>query len=160
MTTIYVVTAGAYSDYHIVGVYSTMELAERCKEAVGADEIEEYELDSGEFRLYDLGYKYWRVLFSGDTTNAKEYKTYNEEYPKKTRVEYNRGTKVFGVCLYAKDEKHAVKIASEIRAQVIANGVIDRYFAKMDEETDWRPQEYNKALNDFNIEELEAMHKD
>ena len=81
MTTIYVVTEGQYSDYHIVGLYSTIEMATKCKEAVNADDIEEFELDSGDFRLYDLGYKCWNVRFSGDVTEATECDYYQKEYP-------------------------------------------------------------------------------
>lgn len=50
MSKVYVVTSGCYSDYHIDGVYSTREAAEkRCAAWDGYDDpmIEEYELDDG-----------------------------------------------------------------------------------------------------------------
>jgi hypothetical protein len=43
---IYVLTAGEYSDYHIVGVFTTYELAQKYAEFSGADsQIESYSLD-------------------------------------------------------------------------------------------------------------------
>ncbi len=45
-TTIWLVSDGSYSDYHVLGIYSTHELAVAAKEAHNAyNEIEEWELD-------------------------------------------------------------------------------------------------------------------
>lgn len=159
MTTIYVVTEGQYSDYHIVGLYSTIEMATKCKEAVNADDIEEFELDSGDFRLYDLGYKCWNVRFSGDVTEATECDYYQKEYPMDSWVHYDRNTKTMSIVLYAKDEKHAVKIASEYRAQVIASSEIEKYYAKLDEENPERRLPYfQRKLKRLSIDELESKH--
>ena len=60
-TTIYVVTEGYYSDYSILGVYSTKEKAEQfaAKTRKYTDRhIEEYILDAG----YDLAVKGWTVF--------------------------------------------------------------------------------------------------
>ena len=161
MTTIYVVTEGQYSDYHIVGLYSTIEMATKCKEAVNADDIECFELNSGDFRLYDLGYKVWHVRFSGDVTEATEYDYYQEKYPMDSWVHYNRNTKTMSISLYAKDEKHAIKIASEYRAQVIASGEIEKYYAKLDEEDPDRHLPYfQRVLKKLSIEELESKHNE
>lgn len=43
--TIYVLTEGDYSDYHIIGVYSSMELANEAKVLYPKSRIEEYNLD-------------------------------------------------------------------------------------------------------------------
>jgi len=42
---IYVLTEGDYSDYHIVGVYSTPELAQEAQTLYPDSGIEEYDLD-------------------------------------------------------------------------------------------------------------------
>jgi hypothetical protein len=46
MTKVYIVTDGEYSDYHIVGVFSTREIAESVLRACYADGVEEHEVDS------------------------------------------------------------------------------------------------------------------
>jgi hypothetical protein len=46
MTSIYVLTEGDYSDYHIVGVYSTKELAKEAQSLYEHSQIEEYDLDN------------------------------------------------------------------------------------------------------------------
>jgi hypothetical protein len=43
--TIYILTEGEYSDYHIIGAYSSMELANKAKVLYPVSEIEEYDLD-------------------------------------------------------------------------------------------------------------------
>ena len=43
--TIYILTKGEYSDYYIIGAYSSMELANKAKVLYPASEIEEYDLD-------------------------------------------------------------------------------------------------------------------
>ena len=47
MSKIYLVTDGNYSDYHVLGAFSSMEKAEQAKLLYAADnDIEEYELDA------------------------------------------------------------------------------------------------------------------
>ena len=63
--TIYVLTEGSYSDYHIIGVYSTKELAEKAEFLYPDSEIEEYSLDN--VSQYPPNMKAWCVLFvNGD----------------------------------------------------------------------------------------------
>ena len=71
---IYVVTEGEYSDYHIVGVFSTRKLAKRCQSAVLADNIEEYPLDEGDYALYDAGYHRYCVTFNGSTVFGLDFR--------------------------------------------------------------------------------------
>ena len=47
MSKVYLVTDGDYSDYRVLGVYSSMEKAEHAKLLYAADnDVEEYELDA------------------------------------------------------------------------------------------------------------------
>lgn len=125
---VYVVTDGDYSDYHIVGVFSTKEAAEASR---GGD-VEEWQLDAIPPRSANLAvYKVdmWR---DGDVRDARKYGgTMNYRSPK---VEvYMSGTDnpdkpdTAHICVFcwARDDLHAIKIANECRAQLIATGEMD-----------------------------------
>ena len=43
---VYALSTGEYSDYHVLGIYSTEENAGKAKKAYGEASIEEYEIDS------------------------------------------------------------------------------------------------------------------
>lgn len=62
MAKVYVVTKGEYSDYHIVGVFSTIELAEKVNKDTKSDEIEVYELDSENVLSLEYGPVYRVVI--------------------------------------------------------------------------------------------------
>ena len=131
MTKIFVVTAGDYSDYHIVGAFSTRKIAEEYRYKLGADWVEEYEIDEITNSLYSGGYTRYYVSFNGDTTIVEEHKsTYENDHLDMKYVVTNRsrGAGNMNVYLFARDEQHAVKIASEVRSQIIASGVIEQFF--------------------------------
>lgn len=131
MNKVFVVTAGSYSDYHIVGVFSTKKLAEEYRYKLGADDVEEYELDGFAKSLYSKGYTRYLVWFRGDTTTVvdRDITFHNDHLGAKYIFTHrNRSSGDLDVELFAKDEKHAVKIASEIRSQIIASGVVEQFF--------------------------------
>jgi len=131
MKKVFVVTAGSYSDYHIVGVFSTKKLAEEYRCKLGADDVEEFELDGFAKSLYSKGYTRYLVWFRGDTTTVVDPDiTFHNDHldAKYIFTHRNRSSGDLDVELFAKDEKHAVKIASEIRSQIIASGVVEQFF--------------------------------
>ena len=131
MKKVFVVTAGSYSDYHIVGVFSTKKLAEEYRHKLGADDVEEFELDGFAKSLYSKGYTRYLVQFHGNIASVCERRsTYDLYRLDKKHIATNRNRKSgdLTVELFAKDEKHAVKIASEIRSQIIASGVVEQFF--------------------------------
>jgi len=148
--TIYVVTDGEYSDYHIVGVYSTRELAERCQSATLADNIEEYELDAVGYSLYDAGYRRYHVTFEGEQTYVEQSKM--DELAGQCIILFKGTPPRIRVTLYAKDEKYAVKIAADYRAQYIASGQYD-----LDVAENLRYSVFHD-LNDATIPELDCLH--
>ncbi len=116
---IFIATEGEYSDYHIIGVFSTRELAEKSGCA-----YEEWRIDSGRIE-HESGLKPFEVIiskngdiikvvsleFSGiDPIDEDTFNDFMGETPP-----YNLST-----YMWAKDEKHAIKIASERRAKYIA----------------------------------------
>lgn len=125
MTTIYLVTDGDYSDYRIVSAHSTKELAERAKELANADnDIEEWELDP-ELPQPPPGRLPWYVTMNRDgSTDYNSRRAIDEFAPGVEFVSgYFRdppGTWRLQVGCWARDEAHAVKIANEYRAALIA----------------------------------------
>lgn len=161
---IYVVAVGVYSDYSIVGLYTDIELAKRCCRyynpdlADGTDSrsefrIEEYEVNSvkpdGEI---PKGLRPWRIYMTRDGTYAGDQKVsvcevrggrrwilLRVEGKYQTPMTKLLGSSTFiETTMLARDEKHAVKIANERRAQLIALG---RWPAEVDEEAVIDPEE-------------------
>ena len=122
----YVVTSGSYSDYGIDGVFSTKEKAQEfidmVIEAGHSNEpgIEEWEID-GDYlpHGFQRGLKSFciRMKENGDAVECNQNTVYG----------MNHGNPAWDVnndlfmWVYAKDEKHAVKIVNEKRAMIIAN---------------------------------------
>jgi hypothetical protein len=114
MKTIYILTEGEYSDYHIIATYSTRELAEEAQKHCPNSDIEEYELDALEIPEHPPGHFAWRVNINAKT-NAINYTAQqislgvysepNEKYY--DNVVYS----CFEVYCWARDKEHAEKIA-------------------------------------------------
>jgi hypothetical protein len=113
MTKIYVLTEGSYSDYHIIGVYSTEELAQEAQLLNTYSEIEEYDLNH--IPDHPPGHVAWTVMFK----DAEIHATYRAS-PFDTIIPsehgYNSNARR-GICAsyivhcWATDEDHARKIA-------------------------------------------------
>lgn len=134
MTTIWVVEQGYYSDYRVVGVFSSREHAERARQIAMAyryaDEasIAEWPLDPGIAEM-NAGYRRFEVSMQrdGSTTACAEYE------PDSTRVQLINAIELWGsdsplgrrylhAVVWATDADHAVNIANEKRGQMIASG--------------------------------------
>ena len=113
MNTIYILTEGSYSDYHVIGVYSTKELAEKAQFVYEDSQIEEYTLD--DVPDYPPGMKGWYVNI--DDAKPDELYSYqvSPDYatiPSESEYNYHYN-KQTGYCVYcwAVDQEHAEKIA-------------------------------------------------
>ena len=128
--TVYVVTSGTYSDYHIESVFST-ELA--AHEFIAAFDsafhekdakVEEYELDSGSRaeRLKEDGYTLHsvRLARNGDGSVWPCNEWHWQEEPFVVTPAVGRAPGYLYGAVYARDEQHALKIANEHRAMMIA----------------------------------------
>lgn len=131
MTTVYLVSCGQYSDYSIVGAFSTKELAQAMidlhkEHAISMwhelnEEIEEYELDAD-----SIQYRKGEILWYGEMGRDGSCSCYRSPYPKPTEVrgmtliDWGHYHKLF-FCVFALSAEHAIKIANERRAQLIAN---------------------------------------
>lgn len=124
---IYVLTAGDYSDYHIVAVAETKERAEKLKEKLQPFnrycdiEIEEYDTEQYSDGLNDR--PAWAVFFNVNGAavgmNRMDIWAYMDMCDDHCRVKVNYCTKDLRVLVCAEDERHALKAASEIRAQYL-----------------------------------------
>jgi hypothetical protein len=125
MKKIYLVTQGNYSDYHVVSAFSEKALAQSFIDSFVSNEddsieIEEYEIDKLSEQLRN-GYKAYSVLMEKDG-NYIEVEQVSCLYPEKAQretVEYSYHKEYMTTSMFAKDEKHAVKIANERRIRAI-----------------------------------------
>ena len=124
MATVYVVTKGCYSDYHICAVTLDKEKAERlCKlfdEGSWRDaRVEEFDTETHADLL--SGRKPYRVSFrkNGDLYSVDE-DTWGIEYFESEIIERPNIDDSLLVKLYAEDRESAIKIAAEKRAKYLA----------------------------------------
>jgi hypothetical protein len=130
MTKVYIVTKGSYSDYSLVGVYSSKELAQADSDAyTGSNGVSEWELDTIN-PMVKQGFKYYRVQMQGNGDSS----AYLEDPPERSREDrrefeykdYKTGEREWldewELFCWAKDGRHAAKIANERRGAMIASG--------------------------------------
>lgn len=135
--TIYAVTAGCYSDYRVVALFSSKELAKEFMDAIPDDyynPVEKFELNPPTADLIARGYSVWNVhmLRGGDTERVErtENGLYNvrgigHSIWRRSKAPAYKGSGKQDCLIssvWAKTEKQAVKIANEHRTQMIANG--------------------------------------
>ena len=125
---VFIVTAGSYSDYHVVAVYSTEEQAQQVAEKQYDGNWLELEIDPEEIlcppkhKLFDVC-----MLKNGSVryTHSSNVKVlYNPDILKpELRKDWYPTQKdeiVLQVNCFAKTEKQAIKIANEKRSEIIA----------------------------------------
>jgi len=132
MDNVYLVTDGEYSDYQILGIYSTREKAEHAKELWNAkNEIEEFKLD--EMLECPPGMRAWTVkmLRDGDVKEISRATPEMSMFANDEKHQYISNPGLWGGKYYrsylvstvwAENETHAAKIVNEKRAQLIAIG--------------------------------------
>lgn len=128
MATVYLVTEGSYSDYSVLGAYSTREKALEAKEFFDADnDIEEFELDHLPESKVPQGQLAYMVIMGVDGNVTRVSRRSNERAMEGKWHPYGDNLHVvFDV--FAKDDVHAVKIANERRIALKASDQL---------ETDW-----------------------
>lgn len=114
-TTIYVLTDGSYSDYHIIGCYLNKELAQEVAAKFKCD-IEEWEADE---KGRDGRYSYIVHTYT-DETETHVYlllQDYKESDKHIGHYIHSPNRSQFWCEVLAEDEQHAIKIASDKIAQ-------------------------------------------
>jgi len=121
MRNVYVVTTGEYSDYSIRGVFDNEpqanEFAESCQ-----GEVKEYPLNPTSSK--PKGYFLYRVEMDreGNSKVSAEDIIYCNNVGKDCILPHNNKLLVY---CWARNDKHAVKIANEKRAKMIVMGEWD-----------------------------------
>lgn len=138
MEKVFVLTDGVYSDYHIIGIFSTRKKAEEMLNEMyhkSDVRISEFELNPFQKQLQE-GLKKYVVSMKRNGDIEEEIRrditnTYYEDtgnqwgriYTKEIANAPIEGYKyTFITSVWAKDEKHAVKIVNEKRMILIAEG--------------------------------------
>jgi hypothetical protein len=115
MDIVYVVTDGSYSDYSIRGVFSTEQKAQKFIDHLGnnldSPTIEEWNLDDFDSDDERLPIKVTMDKYG----NEAECEHYVSVFTTFNVVDTNRFNNKLCVNVRAKDDKHAIKIANEIR---------------------------------------------
>jgi hypothetical protein len=123
MTKVYLTSEGSYSGFHITGVFSTREKAERAKEVHDyGNEIDEYDLDV--ISETPPGLLGWIVTMdeNGDVKRWRREGYTTERPPVGLWMSWGIGGSVAYIGVWARDPEHAVKIASEIRHEKMVSG--------------------------------------
>jgi len=109
--TIYILTVGEYSDYHIIDVYSTRELAEQAQFLYQYSDIEEYSLDN--IPEHPPGMKAWSLYVSDEEGISCYSLNPDNEIPYQNYFTTNKGVLTASYHVWAVDEDHARKIAQD-----------------------------------------------
>lgn len=142
MKMIYAVSEGSNSDYRISAIFSTKEKAQKFIDTMKKrpnseyddyNDIEEYQLDPPVADLLGRGYSVYSVLMLKNGDVERVERTDNDSYDissagqshiwERTKASAYRGKNVedaLEMKVWAKDDKAAVKIVNEKRAQMIA----------------------------------------
>lgn len=143
MKTVWVVEQGEYSDYRVVGVFTSKENAEKVRAMFSEDDTTEYgkatvaewNLDPSIEQL-NAGLRQFELWIDREG-NAYHPPELVEPFDVDLRDDFkaidtwNKDTQKFDAprhlrCeVWAKDEEHAIKIANERRTQLIATGQWD-----------------------------------
>lgn len=131
MAVVWLIEDGNYSDYRVIGVFSTKSNAERIRDLVGGS-VHPWELDPC-IEALNQGHSMWvgEMRYDGsvermDPIEIQSYQMAGERsiWRRSTAPAY-RGQNVED-CLHgtvwAKDRQHAIKIFNEERVQYIASG--------------------------------------
>ena len=126
MKKVYIITAGSYSDYRIVGVFDSKGLAKKFIEIFDPShycEIEEHELNPRLFEMQN-GYKSYSLIMDKDGNSSGieqlDGDSYDQDMPT-YGFGFGKGPAylLWHKC-FAKDENHAIKITNELRTRLIA----------------------------------------
>lgn len=127
MNKVYVVTAGAYSDYHIIGVMAdaakAQEYCDRYNAGGGYSDagVEEFELDT----ITNRKYLYSTTIYHNfqdtpqESTSYQETEDYHENYEFKSEIYKSHSGKP-AVVAYAETVELSQKIARDLWAQAQA----------------------------------------
>ena len=133
MAKVYLVSSGSYSDYSVLGIYSTKELAERAAEVMAADnDIEEMELDVILETPPGLLAWWLDMTEDGEIKQGPHRQGPIQGYDTHWRMQFGYADipprAFFDV--WARDADHAIKIACDKRKELMVTGQWQASFEK------------------------------
>jgi hypothetical protein len=125
---VYIVSQGEYSDYRVEAIFDEhhLEEARRFARMTGGDleENDPFEINAPNMDEPPPGVSYFRVCLKADgEALCRKYQLLNDDgcrHDCTWYVDEFHGLWNVNVNLYARDDSHAVKVASEIRTQILA----------------------------------------
>jgi len=129
MSKVFVVGSGEYSDFGINAVFDSREQAEAYINALAkpqrwGENVSIFEMElNPDMKEIKAGRSIYFVTMdiNGNVLNEDGYRVANlNDFSEGDRLGFNYSDNMELYC-FATDEKHAIKIANEIRAQLIAN---------------------------------------
>lgn len=128
--TVWMVASGSYSDYGVDGIFSTKESAQDYIDAFTSEYTAEFhpplemEIDPGNTTFHKMGRVVYNLCISreGNTSDIRRYDNNTLRNNEFVAGYCHSKPELLIVTCWATDEKHAAKIANEIRVQKIANG--------------------------------------
>ncbi len=132
MKKIWLIETGCYSDYRVFGVFSTRQKAIGVANTLklGEDSVQEWIIDPGVEELSKGYWKYHVIMLQNGKVESieREEKLYDFDVshfiwdrPNTPAFKGKNIPAALNANVWAKNEKHAVKIVNEIRSQMIAN---------------------------------------
>ena len=129
--TVFALQDGDYSDYHVIGIYTTRSKAKVVQSKFGGT-IDEWPIDPG-YHAINAGLTTWLVLMlrDGTTEHIERWDVSGYDLAgscklwRRSKALFYKGTNTpdcLDATVWAKDEKHAIKIVNENRTQMIADG--------------------------------------
>jgi hypothetical protein len=125
ITSVWAIEEGSYSDYHIAGVFSSRKNAEAMAAFMSDANIVEWQIDPFIDKLnkglviYEIEMRYnGNVEELQRMERGSSYELDSLELGNRLHVFDN----IIKGAVWARDEKHAVKIANEFRTRAIAEG--------------------------------------
>lgn len=132
---VYIVTSGDYSDYHIEGVYSTMEKAEDASKLHASENsIAQWGVDETEQHPDGLYYFSVYIDKDGNSDGGKNVSFTYAHLRTDLWRPFGDGKQV-DMTMWARDKEHAVKIANERRIGLLASGEWETNWGKWKEKT-------------------------
>ena len=119
---VYIVTCGSYSGYHIVAVYDNKKDAKMLAESYMGT-VERYKLNPELPQMAKDGYKIFNVEMSesGGTHFAQQYEYDALDLCNSYRIEMDDDTLVMTACVQGKDRDHAIYIVNKRRLKLLAD---------------------------------------
>jgi hypothetical protein len=132
---IWVIEDGSYSDHHLVGVYTTKRKADYIARVCGGD-VSRVPLDPG-YAEIRAGLSIWTLFMLRDGTVKELRAAGNKSAQGSTAALFGNGRSKWdrtniearwGECpilqaaVWARDARHAIKVANEFRSRMIASG--------------------------------------